>query len=365
MTDDKPTMRITTPTDLAGAVPHMVGYQPDNNQIAILGFHGPNYIGAAVHTWSAALGDGPAHAAEVTDYISRAFGGRADSYLAIGYGPEGPERALLFQDAFTQQTESKVQAWAVDNDRLQIFTPGRGWSPEAPLETTAGTEFAMVTGAQPAATREELVQQYEPVSEDQQAHLNPDTAERFATMAPTAQYEWAARALTEGTESKTGLTDEQVSIIAHATATSVHIRDNLLADVVGNGVKADRLVDVFRRCDDARRPDMADLAGAAQFISQGSTVAIEAITRHTTGELGRMANHAATLGLDPKPLVDSIDRNELRQRLTAADRQHYRSHIASHSPLLPNPDPRAPTRPAPGTAHPLRQGPGAWMDMDR
>ncbi|MCT2088370.1 DUF4192 domain-containing protein [Micrococcus terreus] len=116
MTDDTPSMRITTPTDLAGAVPHMVGYQPDNNQIAVLGFHGPHYIGAAVHTWTAELGEGPAHAAEVTNHIARAFGDRANSYLTIGYGPEGPESALLFQDAFTQQTESKVQAWAVDND---------------------------------------------------------------------------------------------------------------------------------------------------------------------------------------------------------------------------------------------------------
>lgn len=196
-------------------------------------------------------------------------------------------------------------------------------------------------------------------------NLHPDTAQRFATMAPTAQYEWASRALTEGTASKTGLTDEQVAIIAHATATSVHIRDNLLADVVGDGVKADRLVDVFRRCDDARRPDMADLAGAGQFITRGSTVAIEAITRHTTGSLGRMANQATTLGLDPQPLTDSIDRNELRQRLTPADRQHYRSHVASHSPLLTNPDPRAPARPTSEAGHRSKQGPGAWMDMDR
>ncbi|MFB9075223.1 DUF4192 family protein [Citricoccus parietis] len=356
-------MRITTPTDLAGAVPHMVGYQPGNNQIAILGFHGPDYIGAAVHTWTATLGDGPAHAAEVTDHITRAFGDRANSYLAIGYGPEGPDRALLFQDAFTQQTETRAQAWAVDNDRLRVFTPGRGWSPEADLEDTAGTEYSMVTGAQPVATREELARHYEPVSEDQQAHLDPETAQRFATMAPTAQYEWASRALTEGAESKTGLSDEHVAVIAHAVATSVHIRDNLLADVIGDSIKADRLVDVFRRCDDARRPGMADLAGAAQFITRGSTVAIEAITRHTTGELGRMADQAASLGLDPQPLIDSIARDELRQRLTAADRQHYRSHVASHSPLLPNPDPRAPTRPAPDTGQQTRAHP--WAGMDR
>lgn len=363
MADDKPTMRITTPTDLAGAVPHMVGYQPDNNQIAILGFHGPNYIGAAVHTWAAELGEGPAHTAEVTNHITRAFGDRANSYLAIGYGPEGPDRALLFQDAFTQQTETQAQAWAVDNDRLRVFSPGRGWSPEADLEDTAGTEYSIVTGAQPAATREDLAQQYEPVPEDQQAHLDPETAQRFATMAPTAQYEWAARALTEGAESKTGLSDEHVAVIAQATATSVHIRDNLLADVIGDSIKADRLVDVFRRCDDTRRPDMADLAGAGQYITRGSTVAIEAITRHTTGELGRTAHQAASLGLDPQPLIDSIDRSELRDRLTVADRQHYRSHVASHSPLLPNPDPRAPTRPAPQTGQQTRPHP--WAGMDR
>lgn len=362
MADDKPTMRITTPTDLAGAVPHMVGYQPDNNQIAILGFHGPNYIGAAVHTWAAELGDGPAHTAEVTNHITRAFADRANSYLAIGYGPEGPDRALLFQDAF-QQTETQAQAWAVDNDRLRVFTPGRGWSPEADLEDTAGTEYSMVTGAQPAATREDLAQHYEPVSEDQQAHLDPETAQRFATMAPTAQYEWAARALTEGAESKTGLSDEHVAVIAHAVATSVHIRDNLLADVIGDSIKADRLVDVFRRCDDARRPDMADLAGAGQYITRGSTVSIEAITRHTTGSLGRMANHAASLGLDPQPLIDSIDRDELRQRLISADRQHYRNHVAGRPPLLPSPDPRATTRPAPQTGQQTKPHP--WAGMDR
>lgn len=362
MADDKPTMRITTPTDLAGAVPHMVGYQPDNNQIAILGFHGPNYIGAAVHTWAAELGEGPTHAVEITDHIARAFGDRANSYLAIGYGPEGPERALLFQDAFTQQTEARAQAWAVNNDRLQVFSPDRGWSPEADLEDTAGTEYAMVTGAQPAATRKDLAHQYEPVPEDQQAHLDPDTAQRFATMAPTAQYEWASRALTEGAESKTGLTDEQVAIIAHATATSVHIRDNLLADVVDNNIKAERLVDVFRRTDDARRPDMADLAGAGEYITRGSTVAIETITRHTTGSLGRMAHQAAFQGLDPQPLIDSIDHNELRDRLTMADRQHYRRHSATSSMPLPNPGARAPIRPVPGADYRPQHHPGANMD---
>ncbi|GAA1133692.1 DUF4192 family protein [Citricoccus alkalitolerans] len=362
MADDTPSMRITSPTDLAGAVPHMVGYQPDNNQVAILGFHGPDYIGAAVHTWAAELGEGPAHTAEVTNHITRAFGDRANSYLAIGYGPEGPERALLFQDAFTQQTETQTQAWAVDNDRLRVFSPDRGWSPEADLEDTAGTEYSMITGAQPAATREDLAQHYEPVPEDQQALLHPDTAQRFATMAPTAQYEWAARALTEGAESKTGLTDEQVAVIAHAVATSVHIRDTLLADVVGDSIKADRLVDAFRRCDDARRPDMADLAGAGQYITRGSTVAIQTITRHTTGSLGRMANQAASFGLDPQPLIDSIDRNELRQRLTMADRQHYRSHVMGHSPLLSNPDTRAPTRPTPRTGYQPGQHPGTSLD---
>ncbi|MFC7403448.1 DUF4192 family protein [Citricoccus sp. GCM10030269] len=363
MTDDKPTVRITTPTDLAGAVPHMVGYQPADNQIAILGFRDSTYTGVAVHTWTAALGDGPAHAAKVTEHIAQAFGNRADWYLTIGYGPEGPERALLFQDAFTQQTGTTSHAWAVDHDHLQVFSTEHGWSPETPLETTAATEYTMATGSQSAASRDELARQYEPVPENHQATLPPDTAARFGSMAPSAQYEWASRVLTEGAQSKTGLTDEQVAIIAHAAATNVHIRDHLLLDVVGDTVKADRLVDTFRRCDDARRPDMAGLAAAGQWTTRGSTVGIEAIARHTTGELGRMADKAAFLGLDPQPLIDSLDRIELRDRLAMADRHHYRSHVQSHSPLLPNSDPRGPI--GPGTGHHPQRHSGAWIDMDR
>lgn len=365
MAEDNPTVRITTPTALAGAVPNMVGYQPADNQVAVLGFHDSDYVGVAVHTWTAELGDGPAHAAEVAEHITGGFGDRADRYLAIGYGPEGPERALLFQDAFTRHTEQTPQAWAVHNDRLQVFSASHGWSPETDLEATAATEYAMVTGQQPAHSRQELARHYAPAPEDQQATLHPDTAERFNSMQPSAQYEWASQALTEGAASKTGLTDEQVALIAHATATSEHIRDNLLADVIGDNVKADRLVDAFRRCDDARRPDLADLAAAGQYITRGSPVGIEAVARHTTGALGRMADKAASLGIDPQPLIDSFNRTELSDRLAMADRHHYRSHLMSHSPLLPNPDPRAPTRPIPGAGHQRNQGPGAWMDMDR
>jgi hypothetical protein len=88
--EDKPTVHIHRPTDLAGAIPHMVGYSPADNQVAILGFHGSDYTGVAVHTWTAELGDGPAHARAATLHIAGAFGDRAESYLAIGYGLTDP-----------------------------------------------------------------------------------------------------------------------------------------------------------------------------------------------------------------------------------------------------------------------------------
>lgn len=363
--ENKPTVRITRPTDLAGAVPHMVGYQPADNQVAILGFRDSHYTGAAVHTWTAELGDGSAHARAATLHIATAFGDRAQSYLTIGYGPDGPERALLVQDAFAAHTGATAQAWAVQDEQLRVFSPQHGWSPAVDLEATAGTQMDIATGNQPAASRDELARRYAPVPEHQQARLDPATGERFGSLPPSTQYEWASRALTEGATSKTGLTDEQAALIAHTAATNEHIRDNLLHDVIGDSVKADRLVDAFRRSGDACRPDMADLAAAGLYITRGSTVGIEAIARHTTGALGRMVDKAAFLGLDPQPLIDSIDRDQLRDRLAMADRHHYRNHVQSHSPLLPNPDPRAPARPAPGTGHQPRQGPGAWMDMDR
>lgn len=107
--------------------------------------------------------------------------------------------------------------------------------------------------------------------------------------------------LTEGAASKTGLTNEQAALIAHAAASSEHIRDTLLSDVIGDSVKADRLVEAFRRCGDPRRLDMADLAAAGLYITRGNTVGIEGIARHTTGTLGRMVDKAAFLGLDPRP----------------------------------------------------------------
>lgn len=364
MAEDKPTVRITTPTDLAGAVPHLVGYQPGDHQLAVFGFRGSQYAGATVHTWMVPLGEGPAHAAAAAEHITTAFGDRADSFLAIGYGPDGPDRALLFRDALEQHSVDTAHAWAVQDDRLRVFSPEHGWSEPLPLETTAGIELDLITGNRPEPSREDLARRYAPVPERQQAIITPQDAERFGAMAPSAQYEWASKVLTDGAQSKTGLTDDQVGIIAHAATASVHVRDNLLHDVIGDPVKADRLVDAFRRTSDGRRPDMADLAAAGQYLTRGSTVGIEAIARHTTGSLGRMVDKAAFLGLDPQPLIDSLDRTELRERLAMADRQHYRGHLTNHSPSLTNPDPRAPTRPASGDQQPRRH-PGAWRDMDR
>ncbi|WP_168199869.1 DUF4192 family protein [Citricoccus sp. SGAir0253] len=356
---------ITTPNALAGAVPAMAGYQPTEHQLAVLGFKDSNFIGIAVQTWTADLGDGPAHAAEAAGHVDRGFGTRADEYRVLGYGPEGPDRALMVQDAIATRTGRPTHAWAVHEDQLATFTPGHGWTRQGPLEDTAATAYAMASGRWPAGSREELIRRYAPVPEHEQAHLDPDTAQRFATLAPTAQYEWASRALTEGAGAKTGLTDEQVAVIAHATEASVHIRDNLLADTIGDKVKADRLVDAFRRTDNARRPELAALAAAAQYINHGGSIVIEALRRHTTRELGRKADQAAQLGLDPQPLIDSMDRGTLRTRLAMADRHLYRSHVASNFPTQHNPDPRAPTRPAGGPWQQPQRHPGAWRHMDR
>jgi hypothetical protein len=48
-----------------------------------------------------------------------------------------------------------------------------------------------------------------------------------------------------------------------------------------------------------------------------------------------------------------------------ADRHHYRSHLTNHSPLLPNPDPRAPTQPAGGRSSAPAAPRRARQDMDR
>jgi hypothetical protein len=252
MAEDKPTVRITSPTAMAGAVPSLVGYQPADSQVAVLGFKGTGYVGAVVVGWAAELGDRSGFAAEQASHIGGAFNGRADWFLAVGYRTEGPDRALLFTDAISQQLDLHAEAWTVHDGHAQQFSPDHGWVPAFELEDSAATEYTVASGTHPARSREDLAERHQPVPAHRQATPTDTASRTLAHSAPSRQLERAIEALDGGVASKTGLSDEQVAV-----------RDNLLAEAAGSAIKADRLMAVFRRCTDENRPQVAHPATAA------------------------------------------------------------------------------------------------------
>ncbi len=84
MAEDQPTVPITSPTALAGAVPSLVGHQTVDNQVAVLRFRDAPCTGGAVRTRTTAMCDGPAHASDAARHITGIFADRAEAYLAIG-----------------------------------------------------------------------------------------------------------------------------------------------------------------------------------------------------------------------------------------------------------------------------------------
>ena len=131
MTSDLPDMIIGGKGELAGAIPHLLGYRPDEQSVVVLGLQG-NRLGPLAATTS------PAHDG-FTSHVSAGFARQVGQAFTVTASPrrssvtaaDGPGRARLVAEALDSYVSPnhEVACWSVDRGQVRSWDrPGAGRS---------------------------------------------------------------------------------------------------------------------------------------------------------------------------------------------------------------------------------------------
>lgn len=142
--------------DFAAALPHLLGFRPDELTVVVVGLQGSR-VGpiAVLHPPSP-----QAFAPDAVDGLARDIGPAFESHgvttsIVVGYGPDGPDRVHRVAGALGHQiaADHNVSRWCVDRGLVRTWDDARGWGLG---EAIGGGEEWVLRGSSPADSYDRL-----------------------------------------------------------------------------------------------------------------------------------------------------------------------------------------------------------------
>lgn len=342
---------------MALLVPSIAGYQPGEDQVALLGINmrRGEVVSGVAHpdVGDDVARDAGAHAPAVVKSFREA--GRDDAILVIGYGPGGYERADAWADAIRRSAEDRthIGALVVDGDTIAQHDLIAGWlPPERVQDINAELVFA---GREPSPqqSHDDWLRQFDP---DPVPSWSPlPTAERaeLMSMSPQARAQ-AVRGLVDDLAAGKQDDPARATLAAHLEVAAI-FRDVAIVHAAGRHDASKALLDAFRTAPAEHQSVLAAAAGGTHVISG----------REVTGAL-RMLDHVgdnnqntnvrnllrdlASSGVSPAESTALIEGMKESNEARLADRQEMwkASQMRRASfPLEATPNAEAPQQDAP------------------
>ena len=298
--------RLTGIGDTIAAIPTIVGYQPAEGCVAVMGASNDVVAVTGVIQWP----DEPDLRATAED-LAAAFrasmiNGGVDHLMIVGYGETGAARAVAFADAIdaTMGNPPTHYEILVQDGRYRLNHPAASWRavPEPPAE------FAVAGWAPAAATREELWARYDPLERPTIEALSADHRRRLDRLSPSLRADIARRSL-----DRIATRDDRVSDgaqVAHLVQ-DPPVRDAVIVHAQGDVARTEALVQTFRGAPRAQRAVLAAAAGTALYL-RGEAAHADPVLAHAGDDtLAGLARSAVAAGLPPgrvrADLVGAVD----------------------------------------------------------
>lgn len=305
-------------SELVAAIPHMIGYQPTDDNVALLVLDESNRI--LVNAVIAFPPDAePEIAAEqlAEAYARMEVSHAARGAIIVAYGPEGEERALKVDHAIHEGVylaPSITRVRVHDNQWQASSDDGRMAGPE-PIPVAP--DVLRTEGVAPAARREDIAALYAPLPTPTFEELPGRESAILDRSRPALKAEIATRVLDTLAESPT---PKARATLAHLTNDTL-IRDVVITTAMTNARRRQALIDTFRCAPPDMRPRLATAAAAAMYFGCEQTPRTEAVLAHAEPDanLTALVEAGLAVALDPRAGCDELT-TAIRTRLHAVDR---------------------------------------------
>lgn len=365
-------IEVSNPGNLAVSIPYLIGYRPSDEHVVIAAVANDRVIVVASAQWVPAYdqldseGSRPdlkGRLVNITDVLEPAV---PDSYLILGYGPQGRDRAILVGAHLEDLTGQPTTSMAVEPDgSVGVFNPERyGWDLYQGDAGRLEAELAYAGIPRPAPTRQAHVAKFAPYPEPTWEALPLAEQLRVEQALPS---ERAAEGV-ELLSAMQGAGDRDPGRLAYLMRSNREVRDEvIIAGIQTNA--ASTLLELYRGAPSEYRDVTGAVAAVVMFTEFGGGLGVEEVLGHVSptsdqAALSELMDGVLKSGMPPSGLREVLTAGDHTVALKAADSRFLidRTHQAlSHAKdSLATPGPKVAPRPDLPPKAPVQHGPALW-----
>ena len=373
---EHPVVSVSTPADLASAVPYLVGYRPSEEQFVVAGLAGGTVAVMACASWEPSFddvdGDWSRTALKggvvyITDAMEPA---EPDSYIVLGYGPQARDRALLVGGQIEELTGQHVWQISVEPDGVVArFEPqDMDWSTYPMVPDKVEAELVYMGIPAPTQTRDEMLERFTPYPEPTWEPLPLAEQLRVEESLPSARAAEAVQTLADLKEHGAGDDPLAPGRLAHLMRSSKDVRDAVLVAGIEQ-VSGATLLELYRGAPAEYRDVTGNVASVAMYIEEGKNLGAAEIVHHVSrdGDQGALADMMASAvdgGLPPRVLRETLTFDPTASLQTADSRflaARTQRALSQAQDSLARPAPNQVAQPDLGPKAPVQRGPGVGL----
>jgi hypothetical protein len=373
---EQPVVRVSTPADLASAVPYLVGYRPSDEQFVVAGLAGGTVAVMACASWEPSFDDVDGAWSRtalkggvvyITDAMEPA---EPDSYIVLGYGPQARDRALLVGGQIEELTGQHVWQISVEPDGVVArFEPqDMDWSTYPIVPDKVEAELVYMGIPAPTQTRDEMIERFTPYPEPRWEPLPLPEQLRIEESLPSARAAEAVQLMADLKAPGPGQDPLAQGRLAHLMRSSKDVRDAVLVDAVDN-VSGATLLELYRGAPAEYRDVTAAVASVTMYIEEGKNIGAAEIISHVSptsdqGALADMMTSAVDGGLPPRVLREVMTYDTTPTLQTADSRfltERTQQALAQAQDSLARPAPQQAPQPELAPKPAVQRGPGVGL----
>jgi hypothetical protein len=367
---------VSTPADLASAIPYLVGYRPSDEQFVVAGVVGGSIAVLGCATWE------PFYDDVAGDYSRPALKGgvvyitdglepsEPDSYIVLAYGPHARDRSLLVGNQIQELTGQ--EAWPVsveDDGAVSRFDQSETeWTTYQMVPDKVEAELVYMGIPAPTETRDEMIERFSPYPEPIWEPVPLPEQLDIEESLPSARAAQAVQLLADLKEHGPGQDAFAQGRLAHLMRSSKDVRDTVLVAGIEN-VSGATLLELYRGAPAEYRDVTGAVAGVTVYIEEGKNIGAAEIVSHVSrdGDQGALADMMASAvdgGLPPRVLRETLTYDPAQSLHTADSRflaERTQQALAQAQDSLSRPAPQQAAQLERGPQAPVQRAPGVGL----
>ena len=373
---EHPLVRVSTPADLASAIPYLVGYRPSDEQFVVAGVVGGSIAVLGCATWE------PSYDDVAGDYSRPALKGgvvyitdglepsEPDSYIVLAYGPHARDRALLVGSQLQELTGQDTSPVSVeDGGAVSRFDQSEmEWTTYQMVPDKVEAELVYMGIPAPTETRDEMIERFSPYPEPRWEPLPLPEQLRIEESLPSARAAEAVQLMADLKEHGAGDDPLAPGRLAHLMRSSKDVRDAVLVAGIEQ-VSGATLLELYRGAPAEYRDVTGNVASVAMYIEEGKNLGAAEIVHHVSrdGDQGTLADMMASAvdgGLSPRVLRETLTFDPTASLQTADSRflaARTQRALSQAQDSLARPAPNQVAQPDLGPKAPVQRGPGVGL----